>query len=108
MRGTQSGQGSVNLPLLRIIQTQGENLVIICDRELLGKKFKEGKFQIEVKESFYCGREATIDECIQALRNATIANLLGSIVDHAIDAGIIEKRNVLRIAGVPHAQLVRL
>lgn len=108
MWGAQPGQGSVSLPLLKIIQTQGENLVVICDRELLGKKFKEGKFQIEAKESFYSGREATIDECIQALRNATIANMLGSIVDHAIEAGIIDKDNVLRIAGVPHAQLVRL
>ncbi|MGQ9788028.1 MAG: DUF424 domain-containing protein [Candidatus Hadarchaeaceae archaeon] len=98
----------MNLPLLKIIQTRGENLVIVCDRELLGKKLKEGKFKIEVRESFYSGREATVDECLQALRSATIANTLGSIVNHAIEAGIVDKDNVLWIAGVPHAQLVRL
>ncbi|KUO41085.1 MAG: hypothetical protein APZ16_05750 [Candidatus Hadarchaeum yellowstonense] len=98
----------MSLPLLRIIKTRGENLVIICDRELLGKKFKEGKFQIEVKESFYAGREASVDECLQALRNATIANMVGSIVDHAIKEGIVDKCNVIKIKGVTHAQLVRL
>jgi len=98
----------VSLPLLRTIQTRGENLVIVCDRELLGKKFKEGNLQIEVKESFYGGREASVEKCIEALRNATIANLLGSIVDCAVEAGIVDRRNVLRIKGVKHAQLVRL
>jgi len=98
----------VSLPLLRIVQTPNENLVIVCDRELLGKKFNDGKLQIEVKESFYGGHEASVEKCIAALRNATIANLLGSIVDCAVDAGIIDRCNVIGINGVRHAQLVRL
>jgi uncharacterized protein len=98
----------VSLPLLRTVQTQNENLVIVCDRELLGKKFNDGKLQIDVKESFYGGREASTEKCIDALRNATIANLLGSIVDCAVDAGIIDRCNVIEIKGVRHAQLVRL
>jgi len=96
------------LPYLRVIQTQGEVLVIVCDPELLGKKFKQGKIKLEVKESFYRGTKANIKECIAALRKATIANLVGSIVRHAIKAGLIERANVLRIQNVPHAQLVRL
>lgn len=98
----------MNLPLLRTIQTQGENLVVICDKELLGKKFKDGKLQIEVKESFYGGKEESVDKCIEALRNATIANMLGSIVECAVEEGIVDRSMVLRIKGVQHAQLVRL
>ena len=98
----------MNLPLLRTVQTQSENFVIVCDRELLGKKFKDGKLQIEVKESFYGGHEASVEKCIETLRNATIANLVGSIVDCAVEAGIIDRCNVLKIKEVQHAQLVRL
>ena len=96
------------MPYLRVIRTQGEVLVIVCDSELLGKKFKQGKLRLEVKESFYRGTEANVKECIAALRKATIANLVGSIVGHAVKAGIIERENVLRIQNVPHAQLVSI
>ena len=95
------------MPFLRVIRTQGEVLVIVCDPELIGKKFKQGELKLEVKESFYRGTEASIKECIATLREATIANLVGSIVGHAIKAGIIKRANVLRIQNVLHAQLVR-
>jgi hypothetical protein len=81
--------------------------VVICDRGLLGKKFKEGKFQLEVRESFYGGEETSEERCIEALRNATIANMVGSIVERAIEAGLVDRANVLKIQGVKHAQLVR-
>lgn len=95
------------MPFLRVILTQGEVLVIVCDPELLGKKFKQRELRLDVKESFYRGTEASVKECIAALREATIANLVGSIVGHAIQAGIIERANVIRIQNVRHAQLVR-
>ncbi len=82
-------------------------LVVVCDSELLGKKFNQGKLKLEVKESFYRGTEASVEECLTALREATIANLVGSIVRHAVKVGIIERSNVLKIQNVPHAQLVR-
>ncbi|MBA7502069.1 hypothetical protein ES706_00645 [subsurface metagenome] len=95
------------MPSLKVIRTQDEVLVVVCDSELLGKKFNQGKLKLEVKESFYRGTEASVEECLTALREATIANLVGSIVRHAVKVGIIERSNVLKIQNVPHAQLVR-
>ena len=91
-----------------MIRAQGERIVVICDSELIGKKFKQGRLELEVKESFYRGEETSVDECLAALREATIGNLVGSIVEHAIRAGILERSNVVYIQNVPHAQLVRL
>ncbi len=111
MRGLWSpylGKGDLSLPLLRIVRTQGETLVVVCDEELLGKKFKNGEFRLDVKEYFYKGEKASVEDCLVALRNATIGNLVGSIVGHAVKAGVIERENVLRFQKVPHAQLVRL
>lgn len=96
------------MPQLRIRHTQGETLVTVCDEELLGEKFKEGELKLEVKNSFYEGEEASVEKCIDALEEATIANLVGSIVEHAINAHIINPDNVLRIQDVPHAQMARL
>lgn len=83
-------------------------MVIVCDEELLGKKLKKGELKLEVEESFYRGENAGVEDCLVALRNATIGNLVGSIVEHAVKAGMVGRENVLHFKNVPHAQLVRM
>jgi hypothetical protein len=90
------------------VRTKGEVLVIICDAELIGKEYRQGELKLNVNESFYCGREASIKECLEALREATMANMVGSIIKHAIKEGIVDRANVIKIQGVPHAQMVRI
>ena len=96
------------MPCLRIIKVEDEVVVVICDRGLLGKEYKQGELRLKIDRSFYDGKNASIRECLEALEQATIANLVGSIVKHAIKKGIIAEENVLNIGGVLHAQLVRL
>jgi hypothetical protein len=96
------------MPLLRVLRTQGEILVVICDAGLLGKEFKRGELRLKVDKSFYCGEESSVEACMKALEGATIANLVGSIVEHAIKAGFIGPANVIRIQNVPHAQMVKM
>lgn len=96
------------MPELRIRKVGEEVLVTVCDAELLGKEFKEGEIRLKVSEEFYRGREASVKECLQAMKEATIGNLVGSIVEDAVKEGIIDPRCVLRVEGVPHAQFVRM
>lgn len=79
----------------------------VCDSELFGERLQEGDLSIEVKESFYGGKEMEVEECLEKLKEATIANLVGSIVDHAIEEGILDPSNVLEIEGVKHAQFAK-
>ncbi|KXA94123.1 hypothetical protein AKJ37_07960 [candidate division MSBL1 archaeon SCGC-AAA259I09] len=95
------------MPHLTIKKKRGETIVAICDEELFGKKFQENNLKLEVDRSFYEGEKTSVEECLNALEEATIANLVGSIVEHAIDAGYINPENVLRIEDIPHAQMVR-
>lgn len=93
--------GESSLPLLRTIRERAEVIVVVCDAELVGKKFEQGGLKLDVKGSFYRGREASIDECLDALRGATIANLVGSVVEHAVRAGIVERTSVIHIQKIP-------
>lgn len=108
MRSAHVHKGDLSLPLLRIIRARGETLAVVCDEELLGKTFRQGELRLEVRESFYRGEKASVEDCLIAMQSATIGNLVGSIVEHAVRAGIIEHGNVLRFKKVPHAQFVRL
>ena len=96
------------MPRLRVVHTSSEVLVIICDSKLMGKEYRQGELKLKVDESFYGGREASVAECLAALREATIANLVGSIVKHAVEKGMVNRANIIRIQGVPHAQMVRM
>lgn len=96
------------MPRLKVVHMSNEVLAIICDSELIGKEFREGELKLKVDESFYGGEEASVEDCFAAMRRATIANMVGSIVEHAIDAGLVDPSNVIWIQNVPHAQIVKI
>jgi len=63
---------------------------------------------LNITESFYGGEEVSVDECLDAMKNATIVNMVGSIIEHAVEAGYVDTENVIEVEGVPHAQMVRI
>ena len=92
------------------IYKQGRDVLIgACDEKLIGKKFSEGKFQIEVRKEFYDGERINKEKLKRYLENATIANLVGEeAVRCAIELGLVDPSCVIKIKGVPHAQMVKM
>jgi hypothetical protein len=94
---------------LRTFKTGTETLVAGCDVEVAGRTFQENDLYLEVKEDFYCGDCVTLDASGALLQKATILNLVGEkIVGKAIELGLVDPENVLRIGETVHAQMVRL
>ncbi|MHC1611376.1 MAG: DUF424 domain-containing protein [Candidatus Methanospirareceae archaeon] len=84
-------------------------LVAVCDKDLVGKTFKEGGLLLKISEDFYKGEEATEEEVVDSLKHARIANLVGKrAIKCAVDNDFIEEANVIFVDGVPHAQMVKL
>ena len=92
------------------IYKQGSDILIgACDEKLIGKKFSKGKFQIDVRKEFYDGERINKEKLKRYLENATIANLVGEeAVRCAIEIGLVDPRCVIKIKGVPHAQVVKM
>ncbi|MBX4196311.1 DUF424 family protein [Candidatus Pacearchaeota archaeon] len=82
------------------------NVVALADKELVGKKFEEGKRQLDVRENFYKDKEVTEAEAVkmlqlQAQEDATF-NIVGKkSIEAAIKAGIIAREGVATIKGIP-------
>jgi len=81
-------------------------VVAICDSDILGKKFEEGKFQLDIRENFYKDKEISHEELINLIqfqaREDSTFNIVGEkSIQAAIDAGIIRKENVRRVANIP-------
>ena len=87
----------------------GRNVLLaVCDVEILGKTLREGKIVFHVKEEFYNGRKATVEEAVSLINNSTIVNLVGkNCVGTAIAKGYVHPDAVLNIEGIPHAQIVK-
>jgi hypothetical protein len=99
----------INMISIKIFKQGNDILIGACDQELVGKKFVDGKFQIDVNREFYGGKVISIETLIQYLKDATIANLVGkNAVECAIKIGLINPECVLKIKGIPHAQMVRM
>jgi hypothetical protein len=89
--------------------TDGQVVVAVCDRDILGKKFKDGKLVLKLDESFYKGEEVYENEVKEALSCATIANISGEkAIACAVECGCVEPDTVIFIEGIPHAQMIRI
>jgi hypothetical protein len=91
---------------IRIHYLGRELMVVACDSNLLGKRFKEGKLVLNVSREFYGnGFKGSGERLKKELERATIANLIGEeVVSCAIQAGFIDKEKVIKVMGIPHAQ----
>ena len=92
---------------LKSYSVNKEILVAACDSELIGRTFCEGELHLHVNEDFFKGQPADEHEVKKALKEATIANLVGKrSVSCGIESGVVDENCVIIIEGIPHAQMV--
>ena len=94
---------------MNILKTGKQTLLAACDIDLAGKILREGEIVFEIREDFYRGTKVSIEEAIDLMENCSIVNMVGpQIVGKAMEKGFVHPDAVLKISGVPHAQIVRL
>jgi len=88
---------------------KGEEVVAVCDRELMNTTlFREG-VEIRIRGDFYGERTVSADEVRKALANAENANLMGKrTVALALEMGLIHRSSCIMLGDVPHAQVFRI
>jgi len=84
-------------------------LLAACDADILGKTLKDSNITFEVSEKFYKGFKTSVDEAIDLIEESTIVNLVGTnIVKRAVERGYVHPEAVIKICGIPHAQIVKI
>lgn len=84
-------------------------MVACCDEEVMGKTFREGKLKLSPEAKFYGHSVSAISEALVLLETAEILNLVGEkIIRAAIEKGLVHPDAVIRIAGVPHVQVMKI
>ena len=93
--------------LVKVIKSH-RYIVIICDNNLIGKKFIEKGFQLDIKENFFDGEEKTKQETIEIMKHMSQEDATFNIVGKesikiALETGIINKQGIKTIQNIPFA-----
>lgn len=94
--------------LIKIHRAADRSVLVLCDQSIAGKRYTEGKKQLDLASDFYKGEPAKDKEqLLDMMRAANIISIAGEeSVALAMEAGMLDKSQVKRIAGIPYAQIV--
>lgn len=96
--------------MARIITKQhvreGNLTLAVCDDELLGKEFEEGKLYLNISETFYGGADCTEEDLRHLLNGAKTANIVGT-ESIAIAKEVFPELIVKTVQGIPFAIMIR-
>ena len=81
-------------------------VVAVCDSDIVGKKFEEGKMQLDLRSNFYQEKEMNFEEAIEFIKRQKMEdaslNIVGKeSINASIKACIITERNVAFISDIP-------
>tara|TARA_Y100000310_G_scaffold12560_1_gene12949 strand:- start:13406 stop:13690 length:285 start_codon:yes stop_codon:yes gene_type:complete len=91
---------------VKIHETENKDIVAVCDEDLIGKKFEEKELILDVSEEFYKGEKMDEKRTLEIMKKADILNIVGEkSIDLASKNDIVSKMNIIKIKGIPHAQV---
>jgi hypothetical protein len=83
-------------------------VLAVCDREVLGETLEEGELALTVSEPFYKGELKSKTRALSRIKSADNVNLVGNrIVKLAVENGLVDEGNVMKVGGVSHAIVLR-
>ncbi len=90
------------------VHSSYREIVAVCDSDLIGKKFEEDRFQLDIKESFFKGEETSEEKAIEIMKKMSAEDATFNIVGKkstkaALKAGIIFQEGIKKIHGIPFA-----
>lgn len=83
-------------------------LLVITDSEIVGKRFEQGKLQLDLTTQFYKGQEKNVEEIEEIVSRARYIHFTGDkSVQLGLNLKLIDQKKILHIAGIPHAEVVQ-
>ena len=81
---------------------QKNQMLNICDAELLGKTIVEGELNMHISESYYGERFVDQDEAETLLKSSAIINMVGDeTISLSLELGVGSENGIKKISGVP-------
>lgn len=98
----------LNRMIVKAHKTEDRRRILaICDDELLCKKFEEGNKQLDLTSGFYKGEKKSEKETVEMIKGTYMVNIVGEeSIKLALNLGIVDKKHIIKIKDIPHAQAI--
>jgi hypothetical protein len=91
--------------IVKIHSSSQGKIVCVTDSSLIGKKFEDGKRQLDFSSNYYKGEEKSADTIGKILTSAYLAVFSGkNSVALGEKVGVVDEKTILIIGKIPHAQ----
>ncbi len=82
-------------------------LVVVTDKDILGKKFEEERIQLDLTAAFYSGEEMSKEDAKVLVKRARHVHLTGKeAVVLGVEMDLVDSDAILYVEKVPHAEVV--
>ncbi len=104
-RGGSQSKGRVFwIMIVKIHKAERRNIISICDKNLIGKKFEDKDLQLDVSELFYKGQDFSEEKTLEVVKDADSLNIVGEeSIRFALKNKLIDETSIIRIKKIPHA-----
>lgn len=86
---------------------KGRLILAICDKSILGKKFEEDDFILDLKSEFYNGSIIEGEELLNLIKKSYITNVVGvDSVTFLKEHKFIEDGEIKKICNIPFVQVL--
>lgn len=88
-------------------QSQFGLLVVVTDSEIVGKKFEEGRLQLDLTKKFYLGEKKNKEEVKQMMITARHLHLTGKdAVAIGVEMDLVDPKKIIFVDKIPHAEIM--
>jgi hypothetical protein len=82
-------------------------ILVITDKEIVGKLFEEGNKQLDLSKKFYSGDERDAEAVKAIIPEAYILHLTGErAVALGTELDLVDPQRIIWISNVPHAEVL--
>ncbi len=86
----------------------GRLVVTLTDKDVIGKVYEQGEIVLDLSSPFFKGRDMDDEQAGILARGAYLVNANGRrSIELLKRLGFLREENVLKVAGIPHAQILR-
>jgi hypothetical protein len=82
-------------------------ILIVTDKEIVGKVFEEGKKQLDLSKKFYSGDERNAEAVKALIPEVYILHLTGErAVALGVELKLVDSQRIVWVDNVPHAEVL--
>lgn len=95
--------------IAKIHEFESKTILAVCDKNLVGKEFEDGKIFFKASEKFFGHEQISEKELVELAKEADSINAFGNECTLILEKeGLISENSVILIAGIKHAQIYKV